>query len=662
MRRLRHPALPLALLFVAQACTSVIVVGDRDDAAAVTSDQPVTLGDVTADREPPTDRGDAGGPITEPGCRDMDGDRYGFGIGCINVDCDDTNATITDQCYCDRIPNVRQGCLCQVGDAPLGCDLDTGLSRGAEATCNLGQRNCEAAPGSTDVGLWSECRRWRPNFAGATPFVGVVSQCPGSCSTQCRHQVVCPEAGDVTPTGSSNVVAANVAHAVFCPGGAGIRGGVTSTCTPTGCNTGTYRRVFEGASCNGIDEPLWGQFNYTSVVPSGARIGFRVRLSETAAGLATAPRVTLPDAPNGTPNLPTSVDLGALIRVGTLTAPGADHFRFMELEATLVPSTDGLAPTLVSTEVQFTCDTPKILVCRPGGACTFAGDPCRRGRVACITSDGGPSVETCADDGAQPAGTACGAGSVCNAAGACVPCVEGAACDTGQACRAGQLSCATGTPVCVGASPRPAGTVCRPSAGVCDPAETCNGTAAECPPDVFTAAGTVCRASAGVCDIAETCTGATAACPSDNRVASGTVCRPSTGVCDVQETCTGVGAACPANAFLPASTLCAAGTSTCTARSCTGSTAACPAGTGGGAETCDGIDNDCDGLVDEGVTMACYTGPTGTAGVGVCRAGTQSCAAGVWGSCGGQVIPTPEVCDALDNDCNGSLNNGITCP
>jgi MYXO-CTERM domain-containing protein len=78
-------------------------------------------------------------------------------------------------------------------------------------------------------------------------------------------------------------------------------------------------------------------------------------------------------------------------------------------------------------------------------------------------------------------------------------------------------------------------------------------------------------------------------------------------------------------------------------------------------EDCDGLDNDCDGQVDENLTQTCYDGPAGTAGKGECRKGLQTCAAGKWGACKGEVKPADDLCDGKDNDCDGQTDEGCSC-
>jgi hypothetical protein len=87
----------------------------------------------------------------------------------------------------------------------------------------------------------------------------------------------------------------------------------------------------------------------------------------------------------------------------------------------------------------------------------------------------------------------------------------------------------------------------------------------------------------------------------------------------------------------------------------------------GAAEVCDAglIDDDCDGTVNEG--CACVNGAVRTCGggtspgVGICRSGTQRCLSGAWLACEGNVDPAAsETCNGLDDDCDGSVDEGVT--
>ena len=79
-------------------------------------------------------------------------------------------------------------------------------------------------------------------------------------------------------------------------------------------------------------------------------------------------------------------------------------------------------------------------------------------------------------------------------------------------------------------------------------------------------------------------------------------------------------------------------------------------------ETCNGFDDDCDGMADEGdgdggmLQESCFTYPPEYNGRGTCRSGTRTCERGTWGSCS-DIIPQPEVCNGLDDDCDGTVDN-----
>lgn len=102
---------------------------------------------------------------------------------------------------------------------------------------------------------------------------------------------------------------------------------------------------------------------------------------------------------------------------------------------------------------------------------------------------------------------------------------------------------------------------------------------------------------------------------------------------------------------------CRQGTQTCNAngqwQACVGEQKATP-------EICNGKDDNCDGKIDNvsntsnPLTKNCYTGPPSTQNIGICKGGVQSCTAGVWGPCTGEVKPQTEIPgNGIDEDCNG---------
>ncbi|MGM0558668.1 MAG: MopE-related protein [Myxococcota bacterium] len=77
--------------------------------------------------------------------------------------------------------------------------------------------------------------------------------------------------------------------------------------------------------------------------------------------------------------------------------------------------------------------------------------------------------------------------------------------------------------------------------------------------------------------------------------------------------------------------------------------------TNGGRETCDDLDNDCDGQVDEGLARTC-----GSTNDGPCAYGEEVCRNGEWSECEGAIEPEEEVCDDIDNDCDGRVDENLT--
>src|SRR5262249_49423709 len=149
---------------------------------------------------------DGGNDVVVP-CTDGDGD--GYGTGCARgVDCDDTDPTVTDQCYHCTRPSA--GCPCTTPDVRPYCDTlpDTDLTA-ASGTCHLGQRVCID-------GVWSRCLAVDATKRTIVPL----SACGMTCDPACQATSVCPNSASDLAVASgatvSNLVLTSYAASSLC--------------------------------------------------------------------------------------------------------------------------------------------------------------------------------------------------------------------------------------------------------------------------------------------------------------------------------------------------------------------------------------------------------------------------------------------------------------
>lgn len=95
---------------------------------------------------------------------------------------------------------------------------------------------------------------------------------------------------------------------------------------------------------------------------------------------------------------------------------------------------------------------------------------------------------------------------------------------------------------------------------------------------------------------------------------------------------------------------CVAGLQTC---DLTGFWTECIGSVEPAVETCDGTDNDCNGEIDDILPEICGSD------TGECQTGERICGDGQWSDCVGEILPRAEDCDGLDNDCNGVADDDL---
>ena len=342
------------------------------------------------------------------------------------------------------------------------------------------------------------------------------------------------------------------------------------------------------------------------------------------------------------------------------------------------------------------CVPGAVTSCYSGPAGTAGVGACKAGTHTCdaVGSAFGPCVgavlpqpETCitpVDDDCNGQTNEGGVGCVC-AANTTMSCYGGPPGTVGAGvCKAGTQACnALGTALgpCVG-SVAPQAEICGDQFdNNCDGAvnEGCSCAPGSTTPCYTGPAGTqgigACQAGIQTCNASGIGYGA---CAGEAVPQAETCNTPVDDDCNGQTNEGGVGCVCSPGSAAPCYSgpagtqgvgICAAGVKTCDGQ-----------GTGYGAcvgdvvpkpEDCTTpVDDDCNGQTNDvaagciclpGATSSCYTGPAGTVGVGICKAGTHVCNAQgtATGPCAGQTLPQPETCNtAVDDDCNGQVNEG----
>mgnify|MGYP003112362044 CR=1 FL=1 len=91
-------------------------------------------------------------------------------------------------------------------------------------------------------------------------------------------------------------------------------------------------------------------------------------------------------------------------------------------------------------------------------------------------------------------------------------------------------------------------------------------------------------------------------------------------------------------------------------------------------EECNNFDDNCNQLIDEDLYVQCYSGDPDTLYIGICEPGIMTCLAGTWGNywgsapeepenfltgfCKDEVVPQEEICNGIDDDCDGVTDSG----
>jgi hypothetical protein len=300
----------------------------------------------------------------------------------------------------------------------------------------------------------------------------------------------------------------------------------------------------------------------------------------------------------------------------------------------------------------------KTTDCKNGGTCVSG--------YCLVAEDGGKSNDAKKNDGGSSGKADAGGqmGEPCDDTQPPMNCYDGPSGTEGVGvCRNGARACVSGKFTDCLAQTVPSDEMCNAKDDDCD-GKVDEITMGDCETQMdgeCNAGSLVCRGQYPVCEplqrpVDETCNAKDDDCDGKtDEITSNIACYPKG-----ETGCKADGGAYTCSGLCKAGKLgCAEGKGRCTDAT-TPSDEACTKGSALAA------DEDCDGKIDEGCacksgdTRPCYSGPDGTEGQGECKAGTQTCVDELWGgACEGEVVSAPETCanPGEDNDCNGTKDD-----
>ncbi len=517
---------------------------------------------------------------------------------CDNVD-DDCDG-LFDEDYATTATSCGTGACAASGQLVCiqGATSDTcaaGAGSATDTTCDGFDDDCDGETDEDYVSIATSCGTGACAAAGATSCVAGSEVDSCSAGTPANFDATCDAVDDdcdgqldedYAPTATScGVGACAAAGQNLC-----VSGQLVDTCSAgTGSATDT--------TCNNIDDDCDGE------------IDDEFEPTATACGV------------------------GACAATGTTTCSGGITGN------TCAPGTPAGADATCD-NVDDDCDgstdedyTATATTCG-AGACSAGG------QLVCVQGD---EVDTCSAAGASSDDATCdGIDDDCDGQTDEDYIAVGTTCGTGACGAAGVTSCVAGDVVdsCSAGTPAGADTTCDGVDDDCDGItdEDYAGTATSCGTGACAAAGTLLCVQGSTVDSCNAGSGAT-----------------SDATCDgVDDDCDGL----TDEDYAEQATSC--GTGACAATGTTSCVAgaevnSCSAGTPAGNDaTCDGVDDDCDGAFDEDYT------PTATScGVGACaQAGQLLCIQGATQDTCNPGTPAADdaTCDGIDNDCDGAVD------